>query len=109
MGYLERALNTISRAETILSQKQTYQIVEIEAMPLTKFAQTNLAIKVDSSVLAEIVYFVSNDVKTEQLKAEGFVVYTAKELAHLAQKGLTPDELRKIHEVKKLFSGKIIH
>jgi hypothetical protein len=81
------------------------QVEKIEAMPLNEFAKTNLALKVNSSILGEPVYFAPNDHVAEKIKGDGFVTYTAKELEYLAEKGLTPEELREIHETKKIFPG----
>jgi len=82
-----------------------FQVEEIEAMPLSEFAKTSLALKVDSSVLGEHIYFASNDTVSEKIKSDGFLTYTAKELEYLAKKGLTPEELKKIHVVKTVFPG----
>ena len=78
---------------------------QIAHMTLNEFATSNVALKVDSSVLGETIYFVSNNTAAEKIKGDGFVTYTAKELEYLAKKGLTPEELKKIHVAKTVFPG----
>jgi hypothetical protein len=78
---------------------------KIECMTLTEFAQTNLALKVYSSVLGETVYFASNDIVAEKLKGDGLVIYATGELEQLIRKKLNPKALKAIYEAKRVFPG----
>jgi len=51
------------------------------------------------------IVFAANDSVAAQMRAEGFVVYTADELERIIKKGFTREELRKLHEVKTIFPG----
>jgi len=62
-------------------------------------------LKIYSQVLGENIYFAPTDAVAEKLKHEGLPIYSAKELEHLARKGLKAEELKAIHETKKVFPG----
>jgi len=71
--------------------------------PVIDFKTRNLAVRIRSEVLGEDIWLASNEQVRDHLKAEGVAVYLADEILHL--KGLSPEALRRIHEVKKVFEG----
>jgi hypothetical protein len=77
---------------------------EVCAMPLADFAQASLVIEVWSRVLEEAIVLASDHARLDP--GELRPVYQARELRVLL--GLNaPGELRRVHEVKKLFRGTI--
>ena len=74
-------------------------------MPLADFALARLAVEVDSAVLGERVLFASENARLAP--GERRPVYRAVELAALAHRRPSPDELRRIHAVKVAFGGRI--
>jgi hypothetical protein len=77
---------------------------EVCAMRLEEFARAGLVVEVWSSVLDEAVVFASDDARVDP--GELRTVYRAHELQVLL--GLmTPRELRRVHEAKRLFRGTI--
>jgi hypothetical protein len=79
-------------------------VAEICAMALADFARAGLVVEVWSKLLGEAVVFGSDDARIDP--GERRPVYRARELQVLL--GLTaPTELRRVHEVKKIFRGTI--
>jgi len=73
------------------------------AMPLAVFATAGLQITVESDHLGETVIFLSDNAVSD--RAEKRVAYRACELEKLI--GLSPESLRRVHEVKKMFDGRV--
>ena len=96
------------KAEVFVKAGKLRPLAITKNMTLEHFAKTRLAIKVESSVLDEIIFFSPNQSVAAELRKEGFVCYTAKELEVLTRKQFHPDELKKIHEVKTVFPGSSI-
>lgn len=99
------------------SQDQTWQHVKPDApagisqdldttreriarMSMKDFARAGLVLTVDSAALGERVIFVSDNTPTSE-QMNGLIEYRAAELNQLL--GLTIDQLRKIHALKKTF------
>jgi hypothetical protein len=80
-------------------------IEDVVNMPLDTFAKANLIVKVASKILGEDILFVSNDEIAKKLKDEGFVVYTGQELKTIVRLNPDMEALKRIHEVKQVFSG----
>jgi hypothetical protein len=77
---------------------------EVRALQLEDFALAGLVIEIRSDVLGETVIFASDDARVDPRELRP--VYRARELRVLL--GLTdPRELRRIHEVKRIFRGTI--
>ena len=92
----------LARAITFRSR----QIPErIEDMPLKDLATSGLVRKVQSKVLGETIQFAANDCDLSDVDPT-MIVYTATELAQL--NGVTPEQLRSIHKVKKELDGEVI-
>ena len=92
----------LARAITFRSR----QIPErIEDMPLKDLATSGLVRKVQSKVLGETIQFAANDCDLADVDPT-MIVYTATELAQL--NGVTPEQLRSIHKVKKELDGEVI-
>ena len=70
------------------------------------FKSQNLAVRIRSEVLKEDVYLVSNEATRDRLLSEGLVCYLPGEILEL--KGLSPEDLRKIHMVKKVFEKALV-
>ena len=68
---------------------------------LEEFKSQNLAIRIRSEVLKEDVYLVSNEGVRDRLKGDGLVCYLPEEVEKL--KGLSPEDLKRINMVKKVF------
>ncbi len=97
------------KAELIEAIQSKSQPTSIEHMTLDEFEKANKALKIQSSVLNEIIYFASNDEIAKRLRKEGFVIYTADELKVLAKRKPQPEELKLLHEIKNVFpSSKVI-
>jgi len=93
------------KAEALIKVGKLKPLDLVENMALEEFGKSKLAIKVQSTVINKITWFVSNESVAADLRKEGFVCYTAKELERLTRKQFSPDELKKIHEVKTVFPG----
>jgi TubC N-terminal docking domain len=79
-------------------------VAEVCAMPLEEFARAGLVVEVWSRVLGEAVVFASDNARLDP--GELRPVYRAHELRVLL--GLSaPGELRRIHEVKRMFRGTV--
>jgi hypothetical protein len=74
-------------------------------MGLDEFSRSDLSARVESHVLGEAVLFAGAKAKVPE--GEGLVVYRGAELL-LVQGILAPEDLRFVHEVKRLFNGRII-
>lgn len=77
----------------------------VSAMALADFATAGLRLVVNSEVLGERVVFASDNAPKRETDS-GMVEYRAAELRELL--GLSPEELRRVHLVKKTFGGKVL-
>ena len=77
---------------------------EVVAMRLSEFATARLRVEVTSDVLGERVVFASDNARLDP--GELLVIYRAAELRELV--GFSPDDLRKVHAIKKMFGGTIV-
>jgi len=93
------------KAETFVKAGKLKPLAMVENMTLEQFGKSRLAIKVESSVLNEVICFASNESVAAELRKEGFVCYTAKELQALTGKQFHPEEVKKLHEIKTVFLG----
>ena len=75
---------------------------EVEEMVLGDFARAGLVVRVRSRLLDEEVLFVSDNVRNVDEEGE-LVVYRAAELLLLGK--LTPEGVRDVHRVKRIFRG----
>ena len=89
------------------NEPQEYALTheQICSMTLVEFTKKNLAIKVYSEVLGELVWMVSNEKLIHQVKDDGSVTYLPSELEYLLNLKATPDDIKKIHAIKESFSG----
>jgi hypothetical protein len=78
-------------------------------MPLKEFSKRNIAIKVNSEILNEDIYFVSNKKVRDLLLGSGLTTYLPAELNHLISINITAVELQRIHMVKRNFVGSTIN
>lgn len=93
------------KAEALIKAGKLKPLVMVENMNLEQFSKSRLAIKVESSILNEVICFAANENVATELRREGFVCYTAKELQALIRKQFQPEELKKLHEIKEVFPG----
>lgn len=70
-------------------------------MSLDEFEQADMVLEIQSRVLGENVYFVSNEAQLNGIADEGKVVYFARELKQLIGVGIKPEILKEIHLAKK--------
>ena len=97
-GTVGEALGGVSEVQPSL------WVAEVCAMGLAEFARAGLVVEVWSRVLGEAVVFASDNARLDP--GELRPVYQARELRVLL--GLTAaGELRRIHEVKRLFRGTV--
>ena len=75
----------------------------VENMDLEQFGKSCLGLIVESSVLSDYICFTSNEEVANELRKEGFICYTTKELEVLLDKQLTSEQLVKLYEIKKVF------
>jgi hypothetical protein len=88
----------------VTETRQSLLAAEVVAMRLSEFATARLRVEVTSDVLGERVVFASDNAKLDP--GEPLVIYRAAELRELV--GFSPDDLRKVHSIKKLFGGTIV-
>jgi len=93
------------KAETFVRAGKLKPLSLIENMTLEQFGKSHLAIKVESSILNEVICFASNESVAEEVRKEGFTCYTARELEVLTRKEIQPEELKRLHEIKLIFPG----
>ncbi len=80
---------------------------QIAAMPLDDFATAGLTVRVWSNVLDCEVLFVSDNVPDAELEGTDLPIYRTDELRKLAILRPRPRDLRRIHDVKRVFGGAI--
>lgn len=85
----------------LLTLLRTRQVL---GMPLSGFATAGLRLVVYSELLGERVIFASDNARLPPADSER-VVYRAEELRELL--GLAPEELRRVHLVKRVFRGAV--
>ena len=93
------------KAEPLIEEGKLKPLAMIENMNLEQLSKSRLAIKVESSILNEVICFTSNETIATELRKEGFTCYTARELEVLARKEIQPEELKRLHEIKMVFPG----
>ena len=74
-----------------------------EDRPLSAFASSGRCVTVYSRILRERILFAADDAEAPETE---LVVYRAAELKGLV--GCSPDALRHIHAVKKVFRGEVL-
>jgi hypothetical protein len=89
---------------TAAADRQSLLAADVIAMRLDEFATARLRVEVTSDVLGERVVFASDNTKLDP--GEPLVIYRAAELRELV--GFSPDDLRKVHAIKKMFGGTIV-
>jgi hypothetical protein len=77
------------------------------SMPISEFEKGSTSLVLWCEVVREEIWLTPNEAKARQLKTEGDgrAVYSVKEVAKM--KGLTTEEVRKIHLVKKEPGGRV--
>jgi hypothetical protein len=86
-------------------EPESFPFEGIMSLSYEEFIKADLAVKIRSSLLDEVIFLVSNEEMADQVEAD-YVYYLPDEI--LALQGLKPKEIRKAHLVKKIFSGRII-
>ena len=85
-------------------EEERPQAQRILEMRMSEFAVSGLVQEVKSGVLGEHILWVADN--AEVPPANTLVVYRADELKQLV--GLTPDEIRRLHSVKKELDGELV-
>lgn len=70
-----------------------------------KESPLRVAVKLYSPILEGYLWVVQDRERWPHLKGGDVPVYDAEEIMELEGKGLTPDELKVVHETKKVFKG----
>lgn len=78
----------------------------ILSMSATEFKDSNLAILIRSYLLGEDIVLASNE-RSRVLYGDQYVTYLPEEL--MAAYQLSPDFIKKIHRIKKLWDGDILN
>ena len=86
------------KAELLIRAGKLRPLSLTENMALEQFG-------VESAILNEVICFASSESVAAKLRGEGFIVYTPRELEALTGKKFQPGELKKLHEIKAVFSG----
>ena len=84
---------------------------EIATMGLSECAERGIAIEIHSEVLGSNIWFCPDDAMANQLKKDdpSAITYTVDELKHLLNLNPTPEDIKKLHFLKKGFkNSKII-
>lgn len=112
--WLEKLRQLKSREEGVVPtiqpcKKQDDIYVEIDPSTLNEsieyFIKMNLALRVNSKLLDEDIYLISNE-SCKGMVPEGYVIYLPHEIRHL--RSLNKEELKRIHAAKKIFGGTVI-
>lgn len=90
------------RGEEVSTQVSPAVLAE---MGLEAFSRSDLSVRIESRVLGETVIFAGERAKVAA--QEELVVYRGDELLE-ARKLTNPDDLRFVHQVKRLFNGRIL-
>ena len=94
----------VDKAVATLKEPEAPQGRSILEMRMSEFAVSGLVQEVKSGVLGEHILWVADN--AEVPPANTLVVYRADELKQLV--GLTPDEIRRLHSVKKELDGELV-
>jgi len=87
------------------------QIEEISQYTLVELSKRDLAIQVFSEILDCEIWLCSNEEMAKKVKTDDpeAVTYTVNELRHLLTLKVSPEEIKRIHDVKEIFDdSKII-
>ena len=82
----------------------------ITQITLAEFALRNIAVEIYSEVLGCVLWLCSDEEMKSQVMrdAPGQVCYTVRELRNLLKLDPPPEDIKKIHECKKIFSNSTI-
>ena len=94
----------LDKAVASLNEPEASQGRSILEMRMSEFATSGLVQEVKSGVLGEHILWVSDNAKVPP--GNTLVVYRADELKQLV--GLSPDEIRHLHAVKKELDGDLL-
>ena len=78
---------------------------DILSMPYSEFCKQDIAIEIESSLLGENIFLISNE-RMKRTLSDKDIFYLPDEILML--RGLSGEELKKIHKVKKAFFGTIV-
>jgi len=98
--------------DTIL-KKQNHEfepeitIINFPKLLLSEFKKCNMAVEVYSEFLDEKIWFCSNTDMAKQIKEDdpAAITYTVDEILNLIELNPAPEELRRIHNAKEVFTG----
>ncbi len=97
-----------AKVEKFVESGKLRPLSTVENMSLEDFGKTRMALKITAPDFGGDFCLASDEDTAEQLKKEGFVCYTVKELQTLFSKKLHPEDLKVIHKVKAVFPRSII-
>ena len=97
---LKDLLEKVDRVEPLKT------LEDVLLMPLSQFKKAGLLVRVPCDHLTGGDYYIASTERESKIgRAEGLVTYTADELVQLTKGKPSPDELRTLHELKKIFGG----
>ncbi len=87
----------------------TAQVIDFaaEAEKVRKHLRQHGIAKIHSDTLEEDVYWVQDEAQATKAP-RGAAVYILNELRELSRGNLTRDDLKQLHQIKKIFNGTII-
>jgi len=93
------------------NEKKEYKenLIPLNEMKIKDFAKRSMAIQIFSKTFDEEIWFCSNEEMANKIREDDpeSICYTADELIHLNNLNLDKSGIRKLHNLKKTFRGKI--
>ena len=113
MGYLEKAREHIQKSNAeneIVTQEYKANFLPLSEMKIQDFAKRNLAFQIYSKTLNEEIWFCSNKSMENKIRNDDpdSTCYTADELLEIIKLDLTKERLKKLHDLKKTFRGRVV-
>jgi len=118
MGYLDMVKEIEARLKTEResdAQGETTPPSELtlESIPrltLSELEKRNLAIEVHSDILNCTLWVCPSEEAVKQIRRDcpGAICYTVRELRELLKGNLSPEDLKRIHDVKSTLGSKVI-
>lgn len=102
LGYSQEDIYRMKPAE---AQRILDDAAKVKGMTWEEFSRSSFVMEIYSAILGERVLVAPNTEVAARVKDEGLVIYLPEEI--LAMKGLSPEERRKVHMIKKEMGGRL--
>lgn len=98
------------KAEVGNTENLTHSFDHLLGLKLSEFSKRDLAIEVYSNFLSCKIWLCSNEEMATQIKKDDpeTVCYTIDELRELIRLNPTPEDIKRVHEAKTMFSGSTV-